>query len=126
MPVIRTEWNRTHIASVLTTLFFAQNRIHYRHHIHVAPQMSRFVEGFWIIFATGSTQMGEVNAIAKGFNHLHQIVIFTHAVRARAHGETVMNAINRLFQPLHVFNSGNNAWQTENRARWIVRMNGQA
>ena len=69
--------------------------------------------------------MREVDTIAKGFDHFHQIVISAHAVRTGAHGKTVINAIDRFFQPLHIFDSRNDTWQAEDRARRIVRMHGQ-
>ncbi|SAH96796.1 Uncharacterised protein [Enterobacter cloacae] len=55
------------------------------------------MEGFWILFTAGCTQVSEMNAIPKGFDHPHQIVIRTHAVRARTHGKAVVDAVHRLF-----------------------------
>jgi hypothetical protein len=40
-------------------------------------------EGLRIILPAGGAQVSKVNAIAKGFNHLHQVVICTHTVGAR-------------------------------------------
>ncbi|MNW16079.1 hypothetical protein D3C71_2148090 [compost metagenome] len=70
--------------------------------------------------------MSEVNAVAEGFNHAYQIVIRAYAVRTGAHGETIVNAVDGLFQPLHIFNGRDDARQAEDWARWIVRMNRQA
>ncbi|MNP13200.1 hypothetical protein D3C76_1054700 [compost metagenome] len=69
--------------------------------------------------------MGEVNAIAEGFNHTYQVVVRAHAIGAGAHGKTVVDAVDGFFQPLHIFNSGNDTRQAENWARWIVRVNRQ-
>ncbi|MOA69998.1 hypothetical protein D3C78_1985480 [compost metagenome] len=62
------------------------------------------MEGLRILFPAGGAQVGEVNTVAEGFDHLHQVVIRTHAVRARTHGKAVMDTVNGVFQPLHIFN----------------------
>ena len=84
------------------------------------------MEGFWILLTAGRAQVRKVDTIAEGFDHPHQVVIRTHAVGAGTHGKAVIDAVYRLFQPLHIFNSGNNARQAEDRPRWIVRVHGEA
>ncbi|MNT03559.1 hypothetical protein D3C72_1381020 [compost metagenome] len=66
-----------------------------------------------------------MDAIAEGFDHPHQIVIRPYAVRAGAHGEAVIPAVDRLLEPLHIFNGRDDARQPQNRPRRIVRMHRQ-
>ena len=84
------------------------------------------MEGFWILFTAGRAQMRKVNTIAEGFNHPHQVVIRPHAVGAGTHGKAVVDAVDRLFQPLHIFNRRHDTRQAEDRTRRIVRMYRQA
>ena len=70
--------------------------------------------------------MREVDSIAKGFDHFHQIIIGAHAVGTGAHGETVIDAVDGFFQPLHIFNRRHDTRQAEDRTRRIVRMYRQA
>ena len=118
---------RTHRDQILftlgfTALFFFNDRFHHLVHVDIAIKMRRLMEGFRVIFTQRGAQMGEVNAWAKLFDHVDQVVVRPHAIGTGTHGETVRHAVDRIDHPLHIFHGGNNARQAEDRARRIVRV----
>ncbi|MNG63519.1 hypothetical protein D3C79_217490 [compost metagenome] len=125
MPVIGTHRDRPTIARLMTPLLLAEDRLDHRNHIHVALQMGPLMETLRILFAAGGAQVGEMDTVAEGVNHPYQVIIRTHAVRPGAHGETVIEAIDGLLQPLHILNGRHDTRQAEDRPRRIVRMHRQ-
>ena len=70
--------------------------------------------------------MGKVNPWAELFNHIYQIVVCAHPIRACTHCEAIRHTVDGFHHPLHIFDGGDNTRQTKNWARRIVWVHGHA
>ncbi len=87
--------------------------------------MGRLVEAVGVRFSLCCPQVHKVNAVGIGFCHLDKGIILTYAVGTGTETESVMQAVYRFFQPLHVLLRGDNARQAKNWTGRIIRMDGQ-
>ena len=124
MAMVWSHGDQYGVTFIFTPLFFFDYRFHHVVHIDIAGKMRRFMESLGIIFSLRRTQMRKVNPRTELFNHINQIVVCTHAIRASTHCEAIRHIVDGFHHPLHIFNGGDNTRQTKNWAWWIVRVNG--
>src|SRR5690606_28739546 len=98
----------------LAALHEAKDLRYYCYHVRVAVEVIGFVE-MALAIALGVPKVKEMDVIAKSFHHAGQIVVWPHAVGARAKAKSVSRRWRCLDEFGGVLFGTHHAWQSQYR-----------
>ena len=107
-----------------TALLQFKEGFHHVIHVHVSFQVVGFVEiAFGVALCTA--QMDKVDAVGKLLHDGCTIVGAAYTERTGAEAKTVALVGNSVNQCLEIGSTAHDAWQAEDGARWVVRMDNE-
>ena len=122
LTVVGSKWKQASIPLCATAALFAHKLDGKPDKVCVAFEVCGFEEAFAVGFALRGTKVREPDAMAETANHIEEVVISTDAERACAEGDAVGFAGPLFEQKGQIRCGADDAWKSEQRARWVVRV----